>query len=669
MGYDVSHINDQPSITETTERDTYFANLGREELGRKLMDKVDDYANFINSRGRMAMWQKSSDQYFRGWLSGATINKIGQQGEYSSLYPNEYRNILLHLLVGVTSNKLSPEPKAANTDYKSQAQTVVASGVLEHYNRILNLDQEAKATTEYGLVFTEGWMSVEWDADAGESYGVSPDGRSQKSGDIVINKYTPMDVIRDYTVDSIDKHQWFILRDWKNKFDLAAKYPDLADRILRLNVAGDQLRNNRMYQNRIDDSDLVPVYKFYHKKSSAVPEGKFTEFLEDDIITIDGPLPYDEAPVYKINPESQIKSAFGYSVAYDLLPLQEAINGLYSIVMTNQSTFGVQNIAMPTGANINANTLAEGLNLITYDPKFGAPQALNLVQTPAEIFNFIDKITSRMETIAGLNSVVRGNPEASLKSGAALALVASQAIQFNSGLSQAYASFIESVWTAIINILKRYSTTPRIAVLAGKSNRSRLMQFKGDDLSNISRVTVEMGSPLSRTMAGKLQLADNLLQSQLIKDPEQYITVATTGRLEPLVECDMSQLQLIKAENEEMAEGKPQAALATDDHRLHIREHSVVLSSPEARQDPNIVAITLAHLQEHINLGSSIDPFIAALNSINGQPPMPNAGAPNASPVMDATNPVVQQAQQVNLPNQPTNPLTGEQYAPQGGAN
>jgi hypothetical protein len=207
-------------------------------------------------------------------------------------------------------------------------------------------------------------------------------------------------------------------------------------------------------------------------------------------------------------------------------------------------------------------------------------------------------------------------------------------------------------------------------MLAGKSNRSRLLQFKGDDLSNISRVTVEMGNPLSRTVAGKMQIAQDLLAAQLIKDPEQYITVATTGRLEPLVECDMSQLQLIKAENEELGEGRPQSALATDDHRLHIREHSVVLASPEARQDPNVVANTLAHIQEHINLGSSIDPFVAALNQINGQPQMmPQAATEplgNAAQTMDATNPLTKEATAVNLPNQPTNPLTGNQYQPGG---
>ena len=52
-----------------------------------------------------------------------------------------------------------------------------------------------------------------------------------------------------------------------------------------------------------------------------------------------------------------------------------------------------------------------------------------------------------METLSGVNSVARGNPEASLQSGTALAMVQSQALQFMSGLQQSYIQLIEDVGT------------------------------------------------------------------------------------------------------------------------------------------------------------------------------------------------------------------------------
>jgi hypothetical protein len=65
---------------------------------------------------------------------------------------------------------------------------------------------------------------------------------------------------------------------------------------------------------------------------------------------------------------------------------------------------------------------------------------------------------------------------------------------------------------------------------------------------------------------------------------------------------------------------------------------------------------------------NSIDPMIQSLNQINRQPPpvAPQMGGMGAGGMMDATNPITQQAQQVNLPNMPKNPLNGQVPVPGG---
>ena len=92
-------------------------------------------------------------------------------------------------------------------------------------------------------------------------------------------------------------------------------------------------------------------------------------------------------------------------------------------------------------------------------------------------------------------------------------------------------------------------------------------------------------------------------------------------------------------------------------------EHTTVLANPEIRQDPNnpIVAATLAHIQEHINMMNN--PMVQQLQGIlhnevvpgpaPAQPTMNDGGTAN---MMNAAPPVVQQAQGVNMPNQPNPP-------------
>src|SRR5690606_22441740 len=133
--------------------------------------------------------------------------------------------------------------------------------------------------------------------------------------------------------------------------------------------------------------------------------------------------------------------------------------------------------------------------------------------------------------------------------GNALALVQSMALQYMSGLQQSYVQLIEDVGTGLIKMLQRFASVPRIAAIVGKSNRTEMREFSGDDLSRITRIVVDVGNPLSRTIAGRTEMGEHLLQMGLIKTPEQYFTILDTGRLDAMTDDTQSELYLIKAEN------------------------------------------------------------------------------------------------------------------------
>ena len=652
----------------------YFANKPKAQIAADLMKKVDSHATFLLGSGREYLLHRSYQYYYRGIEKKGQLEKGGEQGEFLIGHFNHYRNILQHLLNLTTANRPAMEPRAANTDAKSQGQTIIAAGALDYIQREAHLDRILKKATEQAIYLSEAYAVLEWDENAGPDYVVDGE-ETKKQGDIKFTNAGPLDVFYDFCRDSSAKHDWYIVRFWENRYDYAAKYPELADKIMLLASDAKNPRNRRPWYVDTNDSDLIPVFRFYHDKTPAVPGGRFVEFLSSEIVTLDGNLPYRKKPVYRLMPDEQDGTPFGYSIAFDLMPIQEAIDGLLNTILTNISTFGVQNIAVPNGANIDVVQIPGGLNILKFDEKAGKPEVLQMLQVPNEVFEFVAMLTNMLETLSGLNSVVRGNPEASLKSGAALALIASQAIQFNSGLQQSYSQFCEDIGTGIIDILKEYGSTPRIASIAGKSNRSYMRYFKGEEIKDINRVTVERVNPLSSTTAGKMQIADTLMDKGLIKTPEEYIQLVTTGRLEPLLQAQQNQLTLIQAENEDLSEGKPVIAILTDDHVLHIKEHQAVLASPEARQDPKIVQVTLAHLTEHMNILYGGDPILTLLGqpsfaappSTPGGDNPPPAGAGSPADSVDATNPVIKEAENVNLPSMPTNPQTGEEFNPNTG--
>lgn len=648
----------------------YFAAKAPEKTAGTLLHKANAWYNQVYTNGYLIKvrdsWLAYHGAHYSTTMGAHKITFAGEQGELVQIAINHYRNIANHILTMVTANRPAFQARATNTDAKSTAQTKLANNLLDYYMREKRMEKYLHRAVEYAVVFGTGYIKMEWNATSGETYDVNEEtGAEIKEGDVEFTNLSPYDVVFDTSKETTENHDWVLCRSFKNKYDLAAKYPELADKIIAL-ATKSELMKFRFEMFAYDDTEDIPVYEFYHRKTESMPRGRYLLFLDYDVVLMDAPMPYRSLPVYRIAPGDILGTAYGYTPMFDLLPIQEAVNSLYSTVLTNQHAFGVQNIYVPRNSDISLKSLEGGLNIIEGNPGAGKPEALNLTATPPEVFNFIKMLEQQMETISGVNSVARGNPEASLKSGTALALVQSMALQFISGLQQQYVQMIEDVGTGLVNMLRDFAAVPRIAAIAGKGNRAFVeKEFTGDDLSQVNRVIVDMGNPVARTTAGKLQMATDMIQYGIVKTPEQYINVMTTGQLDNITDDTEETLILIQNENESMSDGKSVQAWALDQHLMHIKGHRSMLSNPDARED-HVSALVFQHIQEHIELLRTTDPALLSmigeqpLGPANGTPPNPQqpnqnvntSQAPQAAPM----GPVPPNAPPAGMPNLPQVP-------------
>lgn len=647
----------------------YFANLTINELGGELQKRVDDFYEYVRINGMLDLWRKSYRQYFRAGQHLGDMVRGGEVGEFSFLYVNHYRSILQAILSITVSQRPTFDARAVNNDYSSQAQTKLAQGLLDYYMREKRLERYVAEAVEFAIWSGEGYLACNWDIALGQEYGVGQNNEPIREGDIRFMSCSGIDVIRHPYLRKFEDRNWLILREYVNKYELAKRYPEYETDIINAQQNSSSITNDFNDFYRITDSDMIPMYRFYHEKTQSVPNGRYTEFIEGSTVLFDSDLPYPEIPIFALHPGSIYASPFGYSVSFDMLPLQKAVDGLASTIQSNQEAFGVQNVLVPKGSDLDVEELSGGLNIVSYDPKMGKPEPMNLTATPVEIFNRYKELVNEMESISGINSVVRGNPEASLKSGAALALVASQAIQFLQLTQQRYVQLLEDSGTAIISMLKAYATVPRVATIVGKMNTPYMREFKGSDLENVNRVIVDMGNPLSKTTAGKIQIADTLLQYGFVKNPDMYFSVLQNGRLDSIQDPIQRQLMLIAQENESLSSGVNPPVLVTDNHAMHIQDHKQLLDSPEARGNSELVMVVLQHMQEHINQLQTGDPNLFGILGIQ---PLPPPQPPQAQvPIGGVTQvPLESPLEQTTgaLPNLPRNPMTGEQYATPSGA-
>lgn len=698
--------------------DKYFAADEAEKTVDYLIKKSSYWFNTLNANRYIDKLRKSWESYHGSFYSSNysdahSINFGGENGELANMAVNHYRNIARHMHTMITSSRPAFQARSINTDYKSQVQTTLANGLLEYYMREKRLEQYLKTATEYAIVLGAGYIKMEWNATSGkihdyiepsedEIFSYSEDGETPLDeegneleaypiyeGDVEFKNLSPFDVVFDNTKESPMDHDWVLCRTFKNKYDLAEKYPELRDKIMNIRTKSEHYYY-RMSLNPLDDTVDIPVYEFFHRRSESLPDGRYVLYLDEETVLMDTAMPYRKLPVYSIMPSHYLGTPYGYSPMFDLLPLQDATNSMYSTILTNNSAFGIQSILNPRGNDIRVSQVEEGLNFIEYNPIVGGgasgePKPLQMTQTAPETYNFLQMIVKDMETISGINSVARGNPESSLRSGSALALVQSQALQFMSGLQQSYVMLIENIGTGLIELLQDFAQVPRVAEIAGKANKSKMATFSAKDIDTVNRVVVDVGNALASTTAGRVQMADNLIQMGIISNPEQYFSVINTGRLETMTEGANNQSLLIRAENERLADGETDVvATAVDKHSLHIREHMNVLADPDLRMDQELSARVMAHILEHINLLQSTDPNLLALigeqplSPPGGSPIAPGTAAPDQPPgdSLQAMSQIQQnpqaagtqaQGQMPNQPDMPIDPATGMPFpTPQG---
>jgi len=627
------------------------------EIAKEILEKVSAYKLYMQQSGQLTDLRKS----FKTYYYRPHIQDVDQS--LKGIHINHYANLIHHVHTMVTSVRPAWEPRSINTDLASTDDTQLASGLLDFYMREKHIESKINKACELGLFLKEGWVSLGWDATAGEIYAPNPENPDQPihEGDAEVDVHTILQVCRDVNRKDMN-HDWFIIEKPKNKWDLAAKYPELAEKIAQVQPDTKDLQycldvNNAALKTKAAESDIIPMYELRHDKTPALPQGRLVICLDGDITLFDGPLPYKKSYVFPLTSADHIENAFGHSPMMDIIPINDAFDMTVSAILSNQAANAVNNFQVPKGGAPKVTTLKDGMNVWEYDPKAGKLEVMDLLKTAPEVFNFATMLSQQADIIGNVPPITKGIAPATM-SGTAMALLQQQAIQSSSGVQLSYTLLLENVGTALIELLQTYAVVPRIAMITGKSKKSQMKSFSNKDLKGISRVIVDSANPLTKTAAGRVEIANQLLQKEgMIKTPEQYISVLTTGNLEPLYQHDAANLRLMVMENERLMDGIPVQILITDDDVIHILEHQAVLASPEARENPKVVAAVVAHIQAHIDQGKSKDPALAlALKQASmyqAPPPVPGTNGQSAdktAQVMDNQNPITQQAEQTQLP-------------------
>jgi len=613
--------------------DRYWAAVEPEELVDALEEKERRFQRSIKTS---VYWERVlrniayvHGQFFQTGTDALDMElKVGgTQGEYLLFAANHFRNLLEHYFQLAARDAIGLKTRATNSDNESLQQARIGDGILDYYFREKKMEDHLRAAAWQSLIFAQGFVTYEWDPAEGKEDPLT----KQPQGDIVLGNPLANEVIWNIA-KPWDRCQWVIIKTMANKWDLAQKFPEHADEILK--VSEQEFDQLQIYRNQPDicKDDLIWLYKFYHKKTPAIPDGRYCAYVKGYWL-VDTVLPYEDIPISRVSPGEWTGQGTGFTPAFSLQPCQEMLNGELTAIASNHAAFATQDFFVHEGnEKVKSTRLKGGLRMITGPEK---PEPLSLLQTAPEVFKFVQDLISQMQLIMGITAATRGVPEQGVTAGNALALLDAKSIQFATSFVQAYNHLCEEVGTGILRMIRKFAKTERVLTIMGKRDQPDVIKFTGDDLQGVDRVVVDTVNPMVKTLAGKDQAAKDLIQMGAIRNPDEYNQVKETGQLDTLLESENAQLNRVREENEDLIQGKPAAALKTDNQVMHIKEHAANLGTRVNYTNPQVVQATLAHIMEHEGLLRM--PDVQALQQALGYPippafTMPLPGGPMQGP-------------------------------------
>lgn len=644
------------------------------------------------------------------------IDSRGSEGELVQFNNNFLRELVTHYRTLAQGQRASLEPVATDEDYESEVQKVRAKAVLEYADNELDAELLRNLCIEYAAVYGVGYKRNCWDYNSGDMVmppnpeGFIPEGGSNTGlsedetaltqtilpseetvmsvatkaggleesvesfgaegfsgayqGDVKQDVFMPSDVIID-PLRRDDRHDWYVLRRRCNRHDLAAEYPAAASKILQhsdplytkpenIDLRVEYLHPQLYAMQRGPEVEQVVVLELWHKRTKACPNGLFVACLSDGTVLHREDLKYRRVYVHRVTPGRILASPFYYSPAFDLVAPQDAYNMLQSIALTNQRAHGVGIILMPQGSNLQPEEISTGLAVCEYIGGLGEPKALNFTNTPPEVFANMDRIEGSMQKMSGVSGVIRGDPQANLKSGSALVFMQSQSVQYATNFQADIQRFYEKDSSSIIELYQDFMEDGRDFDMMGTQDAIDTVSVPKDGLNRIRRVRVEVVNPMMHTLAGRAQIVDGMLEKYgpEVIPPEAYMRMLLLGRYEPVTRRHEKQKALSQKMCQLLSQGFGVAPmdpmtgqsievpgqqyyrpLITDNHEFMIREAESVLYSPAARSNERVVQATLEVIGRHLKMWLELTLTNPAILEATGQRLLASAlGLPGGAP-------------------------------------
>lgn len=405
--------------------------------------------------------------------------------------------------------------------------------------RYLRTQYKLQEVFELGInncqAYGTGITKTIWNSEGGDPIDYDEEtGEIVMTGDFSITNISPWDFVIDPDANTWDEVKYVFERVMMPYEEACFRFPDKKDLIQKFRIqerAGDDTNGNSQLAKNYYDT--VELYQYWER---GLPHNGYIGRMcwvtrDGSLLTAVKPNPFRFAPPrdkgldlpegqYEAKKEALSKAYLPYHVFTDgdipgyvwgkanILygtPLQDLHNRLYNSIISTVQAHGIARLVLPEGADISEESITNSpwdVVRITgsgQDPRFMEPMPL-----PQAVTDLVALTRQGIDDMNGVNESMFGQ-QSREQSGFSMQYATSQGNMIRQRVFNKYRSYVESVYKALLNLVRKHWAETRTIHVLGKEKAFEASDIQGADIDGGFDLVLEYGNSLSIDPAARRQ--------------------------------------------------------------------------------------------------------------------------------------------------------------------
>jgi hypothetical protein len=406
----------------------------------------------------------------------------------------------------------------------------MAERLLEYWWETMHLDDRLQEALLWGIIAGQGYWKINWDAHAGkpmtflldpqgqpilddalkdafraqlEQFGVEPQNQTVYMGDIKVETISPFDVYLDPSAKVFDDCKYAICVHHLDPDEIKTRWG--------VDVKPDAIPSPQDATLPFGKSDEAePTVKSvnigYFMPSSSMPQGKYVVWMDKPAKILESspwPYPSNTLPLVKFPGVRVPGQIYDSSVVEHAIPLQKELNRTISQIVEYKNLTIKPRYWAPHGSTSQRITSEPGAMYFYAPYENHKPEAEQLPAMPPYVFDHLQGIRNGLREVFALTEVTEGEVPPNVEAGIAIDLLQEMATDRLAPTIKLLEEALGQAGQIMLSFAQKYYVEPRLLKIKGSGGSVQVKRFTQADIDAGIAVSVEAGSALPRTRAGK----------------------------------------------------------------------------------------------------------------------------------------------------------------------